>query len=146
MAFALSLFNLVCTKPLPLEMSFQRRQVFSQHSQGEDSQPQDNAFEPERNISQESDITSDADGFLEIHTTHNRTARSTHPCFSRVVKEYDFCRGSWVQKVQCERKHPACNHVIPKHRVPKCQTAYGYRNSKFANKCPSLPIDCKCAA
>ncbi|XP_078347144.1 uncharacterized protein LOC144632386 [Oculina patagonica] len=76
---------------------------------------------------------------------HNRTARSTHPCVSGIAREYDWCRSSVVVKVKCDGSHPACNHVIPIHSRPKCQTVYGYRNSKFVNKCPTLPIDCKCA-
>ncbi|XP_078347142.1 uncharacterized protein LOC144632384 [Oculina patagonica] len=146
MAFAFSFFNLVCAKPLSQEMPFVRSQVFNQHSQGEESQPQGDAFEPEKSIySQESNIASDVNGFLEIPTAHNRTARSTHPCVSGIMREYDWCRSSVVVKVKCDGSHPACNHVIPIHSRPKCQTVYGYRNSKFVNKCPTLPIDCKCA-
>ena len=145
MAFVFSYFNMVCAKPLFLEMPFLRSQVANQHSQGEDSQPLGEAFEPERNISQESDITSDGDGFLEILTMHNRTTRSTHPCVSVVKKEYDSCRGIRVEKVECEGRHPACNHVIPIHKRPLCVTVYGYKDSRFVTKCPSLPLDCKCA-
>ena len=145
MAFAFSYYSLVCAKPLSLETPFLQGQTFNQLSQGEESQPQGEAFEPEENISQESNITSDLNEFLDIFTAHNRTARSTHPCVSGIVKEFDYCRNSIVVKVQCKRAHPACNHMIPIHSIPKCQTVYGYRNSNFVNKCSSLPIDCKCA-
>ncbi|KAL9955477.1 hypothetical protein ACROYT_G036807 [Oculina patagonica] len=142
MAFVVSYFSLVCAKPLFLEMPFLRSQVFNQHSQGEGSQPQGDAFEPEEsNYSQESNITSDVDEFLEIPTAHNRTARSTHPCVSKVWAEKDSCRKRWVQMVQCDRTHPTCNHVIPTRSIPKCQTVYSY----YYN-CPSIPVDCECAS
>ncbi|XP_078347801.1 uncharacterized protein LOC144632912 [Oculina patagonica] len=146
MAFAFSFFNLVCAKPLSEEMPFVRSQVFNQQSQGKGSQPQGDAFEPEEsNYSQESNITSDVNRFFEIPTAYNRTARSTHPCVSGIAREYDWCRSSVVVMVKCDGSHPACNHVIPIHSRPRCQTVYGYRNSKFVNKCPTLAIDCKCA-
>ena len=146
MVFTFSYCNLVCAKPLFLETPFLQDQTFNQLSQGKEFQPQGEAFEPEESISQETNITSDLNGFLEISTAHNRTARSTDPCYSGITREYDHCRQSWVSKVQCKRAHPACNHVIPIHSIPKCQTVYGYKNSKFVTKCPSLPIDCGCAA
>ena len=143
--FAFSYYNLVCAIPLFLETPFLQDQTFNQLSQAEESQSQEKAFEPEESINQESNTTSDLNGFLEIFTVHNRTAKSTHPCVSGIVKEFDYCRNSIVVKVQCKRAHPACNHMIPIHSIPKCQTVYGYRNSNFVNKCSSLPIDCKCA-
>ena len=143
--FAFSYYNLVCAKPLFLETPFLQGQTFNQLLQGEESQLQHEAFEPEESIKQESNITSDLNGFLEISTAHNRTARSTHPCVSGIIKVFDYCRNSIVVKVQCKRAHPACNHMIPIHSIPKCQTVYGFRNSIFVNKCSSLPIDCKCA-
>ena len=143
--FAFSYYNLLCAKPLFLETPFLQEQTFNQLSRAEESQSQGEAFEPEDSINQESNTTSDLNGFLEIFTVHNRTARSTHPCVSGIVKEFDYCRNNIVVKVQCKRAHPACNHMIPIHSIPKCQTVYGYRNSNFVNKCSSLPIDCKCA-
>ena len=132
-AFVLAFTNQIVTKPLFLKMPLPRSQVVD-------------SFEPEESISQESDITREVNGFRENQTARNRTTRSIHPCVSGIVREYDRCRKSWVMKVQCERAHPACNHVIPKHRRPKCQTVYGFRYSTFVTKCPSLPIDCKCAS
>ncbi|KAL9955471.1 hypothetical protein ACROYT_G036801 [Oculina patagonica] len=140
--FVVSYFSLVCAKPLFLEMPLLRSQVFNQHSQAEESQPQGDVFEPEESIySHEGNITSDVNEFLEIPTAHNRTARSTHPCVSKVWRERDSCRNRWVQMVQCDRTHPACNHVIPIHSIPKCQTVYSYYHN-----CPSIPVDCKCAS
>ena len=136
----------VC-KPLFLETPFLRSQTFIQHSQGQDSQPLSDAIEPEEHISQESNITSDDEnGFLESPTTHNRIARNAHPCVSKVVRGFDSCRNLWVDKVECKVRHPACNYVIPIHRVPKCHTVYGFRNATFVGKCSALPIDCQCAS
>ena len=145
MPFVLTYFNMVCTKPLFLEMPL-RSQAYNQHSQGQDSQPLRGAFEPEENISRESNRTSDGNGFLESPTTYHRIARKTHPCVSKVVRKFDSCRNLWVDKVECKGRHSACNHVIPIHRVPKCHTVYGFRNATFVNKCSSLPIDCPCAS
>ena len=141
MAFFLGHFNLVYAKPLFLEIPLLRSQVFDQYSQVNESQSKGDAFEPEKNISQESNITSDVKEFLEIPNAHNRTTRSTHPCVLSFVRVYDSCRKIWVQRVECDSLHPACNHVIPIHRRPKCQTVYSTNV-----KCPSLPIDCKCAS
>ena len=146
MAFVFAYFNLVCSKPLFLEKPFLRSQAFNQRSQGQDSKPVVHAIKPEENISQEINQTSDGDGFLESPTAHGRIARNTHVCVSKVVREFDSCRNLWVDKVQCKRRHPACNYVIPIHSVPKCHTVYGFRNAKFVNKCSALPIDCQCAS
>lgn len=104
------------------------------------------APEAGKSINQESDKTSKLNGFLESPTVHNRTARNVHPCILRQIREYDWCRGDWIVKVQCKSRHSACNHVIPKHRIPKCHTVYGFRNAAFVNKCSALPIDCQCAS
>ncbi|KAJ7384437.1 hypothetical protein OS493_021850 [Desmophyllum pertusum] len=146
MVFVLSYINLVFAKPLFLEMPFVRSQAFNQQSHDQDSQPQGDTFEPEESISQESDVTSDVNGFLEIPSVHNRTARNAHSCISGMVRVYDPCRSSSVDKVQCSRSHPYCNHVIPTYGTPKCQTVFGFRKAKFIGQCDSLPIDCKCAA
>ena len=145
--FVFSCFNLFSAKPLLSETPFLRNQAFIQHSQGQDSQPLlSGAIEPEENISQESNITSDENEFTESPTTHNRIARSAHPCVSKVVREFDSCRNLWVDKVECKGRHPACNYVIPIHRVPKCHTVYGFRNATFVGKCSALPVDCQCAS
>ena len=147
MAFVFTYFNVVCAKPLSSEMPFLRSQVFfNQHSQGQDSQPVVDAIEPEESISQESNHTSIGNGFLERQTAHDRIARNAHPCVSKVVREFDSCRNLWVYKVECKGRHTACNYVIPIHRVPKCHTVYGFKNTKFMNKCFALPIDCQCAS
>ena len=145
MAFVFAYFNLVCAKPLFLEMPFFGNETFNQHSQGQDSQPLSDAIKPEESISQESNHTSDGNGVLESPTAHNRIARNTQPCVSKVVREFDSCRNLWVDKVECKGRHPACNYVIPIHRVAKCRTVYGFRNAMFVNKCSALPIDCECA-
>ena len=145
MPFVLTYFNMVCTKPLFMEMPL-RSQAYNQHSQGQDSQPLRGTFEPEENISRESNRTSDGNGFLESPTTYHRIARNIDPCVSKVVRKFDSCRNLWVDKVECKGRHSACNHVIPIHRVPKCHTVYGFRNATFVNKCSSLPIDCPCAS
>ena len=146
MAFVLSYFNMVCSKPLFLEIPLLRSRAFNQHSQGLDSQPLSGAIEPKENISRQSNHTSDGNGFLESLTTHNRIARNAHPCVSKVVREFDSCRNLWVDMVECKGRHSVCNYVIPIHRVPKCHTVYGFRNAAFVNKCSALPIDCQCAS
>ena len=135
----------VFAKPLYLEMPSPRSQAFNQFSQGQDSQPLSDAIELEESISQESNITSDGNGFLESPTAHHRIASNTHPCVSRVVREFDSFRNLWVGKVQCKRRHPTCNHVVRKYRRPKCQPVYGFRNVTFVTTCPSIPTDCQCA-
>ena len=144
LVFVFAYFNLICAKPLFLETPFS--QAFNQHSQGQDSQPLSDTIELEESISQESNNTGDGSGFLGSPTAHNRIARSAHPCVSKVVRAFDSCRNLWVNKVECKGRHPACNYVIPKHRVPKCNTVYGFRNAAFVNKCSALPIDCQCAS
>ena len=146
MAFLLTYFNMVRAKPVFLEMPLLRSPAFKHHPQGQDSQPLSNAIEPEENISQEKNITSDENGFLENPTAHQRIARNAHPCVSKVVRAFDSCRNLWVNKVECKGRHPACNYVIPKHGVPKCHTVYGFRNAAFVSKCSALPIDCQCAS
>lgn len=101
------------------------------------------ALEEGKSINQESDKTSKLN---ESPTVHHRTTRNVHPCISRQVREYDWCRGDWIVKVQCKRRHPACNHAIPIHTIPKCHTVYGFRNATFVNKCSALPLDCQCAS
>ena len=143
--FIFSCFNLFFAKPRFSETPFIRSQAFNQHSQGQDSQPLSDATEPEKRISQDSNSTSDGNKVPESPTAHDRIARSTHPCVSKVVREFDSCRNSWVDEVQCKRSHPACNYVISTHGIPKCQPVYGFRNATFVTKCPSIPIDCQCA-
>ena len=138
-------FNLAFAKPFYPEMPFLRSQAFNQNSQGQDSQTVVDAIEPEESISQESNHTSKENGILESPNAHDRIARNTHPCVSRVVRDFDSCRNIWVDKVQCKRRHPACSHVVSTHGSPKCQPVYGFRNATFVTKCPSLPIDCQCA-
>ena len=146
MAFVFAYFDVVCGKPLFSEKSFLGSQAFNQHSQGQDSQPLSDVIEPEENISQDSNHTSDGNGCLESPTAHDRIARNAHPCVSNVVREFDSCRNLWVDKVECKGRHVACNFVIPIHRAPKCHTVYGFRNATFMNKCSALPIDCQCAS
>ena len=136
MPFVLSYFNPVFAKPLYLEMPFLCSQVFNQHSKDEDYQPISDAIEPKENISQENNITIDRNGFLESSTAHNRISRNTHPCVSRVVREFDACRNFWVDKVQCKKRHPTISHVVSTHEAPKCQPVCGFRNATFVTKCP----------
>ena len=138
---------MVCAKPLFLEMPLLRSQASNQPSPaGQDSQPLSSAIELGANISRESNQTSDRNEFQEILTAHHRITRNTHPCASKIVREFDSCRNLWVNKIECKRRHSACNHVIPIHRLPKCHTVYGFRNAAFVNKCSALPIDCQCAS
>ena len=137
---------MVCAKPLFLEKPLLRMPAFNHHSQGQDSQSLSDAIEPEESISQDSNITSNENGSLESPTVHNRIARSAYPCVSKVVRAFDSCRNLWVNKVECKGRHPACNHVIPIHRVPKCNTVYGFRETAFVSKSSALPIDCQCAS
>ena len=140
MVFVFSFFHLGFANHFYPEMPYLRSQAYNQHSQGLDSQPTVDAIAPE-----ESNNPSDPNGSLESPTAYSRIARNTHPCVSRVVREFDSCRNLWVDKVQCKRRHPACNHVVRKYGTPKCQPAYGFRNATFVNKCPSIPTDCQCA-
>ena len=146
LAFIVVYINAVCAKPLSSEMPFLHSQAFNQFSQDQDSQPVVDAIEPEDNISQESNYTSDVIESLERPIAPDRIARNAHPCVSKVLREFDSCRNLWVDKVECKGRHPACNYVIPVHGVPKCYTVYGFRNTKFVNKCSALPIDCQCAS
>ena len=146
MAFVIAYFNVMCAKPLSLEKPYLGSH-FNQHTQGRDSQPLNDDIEHGHgeSISQESNHTTDGKGFLESPTARNRIARNAHPCVSKVVREFDSCRNLWVDKVECKGRHPACNYVIPIHRVAKCRTVYGFRNAMFVSKCSALPIDCQCA-
>ena len=137
LAFVFSHFKVVFAKPLYPELPSPRSQAWNQHSQGQDSQSLSDATESKASISQESNNTSDGK-FLESPTAHDRIARNTHPCVSRVVREFDSCRNIWVDKVQCKRSHPACSYVVGTHGIPKCQPVYGFRNASFVAKCPSL--------
>ena len=74
---------------------------------------------------------------------YGKHSRNTHACVLRVVRDFDSCRNTWVDKVQCKRRHPACSHVVSTHGTPKCHPVYGFRNATFVTKCPSLPIDCQ---
>ena len=144
MVFAFSFYNLVCAKPPFLEASCSHS--FNQLSQGGESQPQGEAFEPEESISQGSNITSNLKGSLKISTSRKRIASRSHICVSGMTKEYDFCRQSLVTKAKCRKHSSACMHVIPQFHRPMCITIQGYRNDRFVNKCPPLPnaIDCGC--
>ena len=144
MAFVFSYFNVVFAKPLCQQMPSTCSQAFNQHSQGQDFQPLSDATEPEESNSQESKNTSDGNKFLESPTAHDRIARNTHPCVSRVVREFDSCRNLWVDKVQCKRSQPASSYVVSTHGIPH-GILYGFRNATFVTKCPSIPIDCQCA-
>ena len=144
--FVSSFFNLFYAKPLLSETPFVHSRAFSQHLQGQDSRPLSNATEPEKSISQESNITSNGNWVMESPTARDRIVRKTHPCVSRVVREFDSCRNLWVDKVQCKRSHPACSYVVRKYGTPKCESVYGFRNATFVTKCPSLPMDCQCAS
>jgi len=124
MAFVLSYSSPIAAKTLFLQMPWLRSHAVE-------------SFEVGKSFTKDSDKAVKA---------HDRTARSVHPCVSRIVREYDWCRGSRIVKVRCKRRHPVCNPVIPRHGIPKCQTVYGYRNATFVNKCPSLPLDCQCAS
>ena len=104
MAFVLSYYSPRCAKFLFLKMVFLGSHTFTYHSQGEDS-------EPEESISQESNITSNLNGFLEIPTVHNRTARSTHPCVLGIVKEFDSWRNSFLVEIPLSWKYTVKNHI-----------------------------------
>ena len=78
MAFVLTYLNMVCAKPLFLEMPLLRSQAFNQHSQGQDSQPLSYAIEHEESISKESNETSDENGILESPTAHDRSQAFNH--------------------------------------------------------------------
>ena len=106
----------------------------------------DEALEAGKSVDRKTDRASKVKGFLERPTAHDRIARNTRPCVSKVVREFDSCRNLWVDKVECKGRHPACSYMIPIHRVPKCHTVYGFRNASFVSKCSALPIDCQCAS
>ena len=95
----------------------------------------------------ESNVTSVKDRFLNKPTAHNRTARDAgHMCFLKIERMWDHCRGKFVKRVYCKTEHVACFQAILKYNKPLCQTVYGYRQMKYSSNCPSLPIDCQCAA
>lgn len=127
MAFVFCYLNLVFANSLYYKIRLLRSQA-NQHSKV--SQPVVDASEP---------------GNMGNTAAHDRIARNTHACVLRVVRDFDSCRNTWVDKVQCKRRHPACSHVVSTHGTPKCHPVYGFRNATFVTKCPSLPIDCQCA-
>ena len=143
MALVCSYFNLPFANSLSYKIRFLRSQAFNQHSQ--DSQPVVDAIEPEESISQESTGNYKRNGNMKNTIAHDRIARKTHACVSKVVRDFDSCRNTSVDKVQCKRRHPACSHVVSTHGTPKCQPVYGFRDATFVTRCPSLPIDCQCA-
>ena len=146
MAFIFTYCKLIFANPLYPEKPFLSSQAYNQHSQGQGSQPLSDSIEPEKSISEESNNTSGGNGFMESPTAHDRIVRNTHPCVSRVVRKFDSCRNSWVKEVKCKRRHTACSYVINTHGIPKCQPVFGFRNATFVTICPSLTIDCQCAA
>ena len=140
MAFVFCYLNLVFANSLYYKIRLLRSQA-NQHLQV--SQPVVDAIQPEKSITEESNYK--RNGNMENTTEHDRIARNTHACVLRVVRDFDSCRNTWVDKVQCKRRHPACSHVVSTHGTPKCQPVYGFINATFVTKCPSLPIDCQCA-
>ena len=104
MAFVFSYYSLLCAKSLFLEMPFLGSHTFTYHSQREDSEPEDS-------ISQESNIASDLNEFLEIFTAHDRTARSTHPCVLGIVKEFNSWRNSFPVEIALSWKCTVKNHI-----------------------------------
>ena len=141
--FILAFFNLASPKPLLLENPFLNNQTVKQQSHDRIFLPQSDVVEPDKRIIHESDAVSsdEIDELLDSRVAHNRTARNTHGCVAKSVREFDHCRNRYVTKVQCSSMHPACNHVIDKYKTPKCVTVL-----RSSRKCPSLPIDCQCAA
>ena len=113
----------------------------------QDTQPQGDAFQPEKSINQENNVTSGKDAYLDKSSAHNRTARDvSSPCFSHIVRKFDKCRQKFVGHVQCLNRHIACYKAINIYHYPKCETVIGYRQIKFIDKCPPLPVGCQCAA
>ena len=113
----------------------------------QETQPQGDALQPEKSINQENDVTSGMDAYPDKPSAHNRTARDvSSPCFSHIVRKFDKCRQKFVRHVQCLNRHIACYKAINIYHYPKCETVIGYRQIKFINKCPPLPVGCQCAA
>ena len=113
----------------------------------QDTQPQGDAFQPTQSINQENNVTSGMDAYLDKPSAHNRTARDvSSPCFSHIVRKFDKCRKKFVSHVQCLNRHITCYEAINIYHYPKCETVIGYRQIKFINKCPPLPVACQCAA
>ena len=137
----LSCSSLGFTKPV-----FLQDEAFNQQSRDQETQIQSDAFQPEENINQESDVTGGLDEILDRPSAHNRTARATnHPCVSHIVRKWDGCRKSYVNIFHCDRTHIFCSQAINVHHSPKCKTVYGSQ-VKFISKCPLLPVGCQCAA
>lgn len=135
--------NLGFTKPFFLHMPLLHNQIFNHQPRDQDPEPQGEAFKSEESISQESDDTSGTGAFLGMPAAHNRTARDVnHPCVSRIIRAWDSCRKSYVDKVQCLSTHIFC---LPVKVPPKCKTVYGYPQAQFISKCAMLPIGCQCA-
>lgn len=137
----LSCVSLGSSKPVFLE-----NQAINQQSRDQETRTRGYAFQPEENITSESDATSELEEFLYRPSAHNRTARDTsHSCVSHVVREWDGCRKSYVDIFHCKRSHIFCGRAINRHRSPKCKTVYGSQ-AKFISKCPLLPVGCQCDA
>ena len=138
----LSCFYTGFTKPVFLE-----NQPINQQLRDHGSRPQGDAFRPEESINQQNDVISTLDEFLDRPSAHNRTARDAgHPCVSKIVRKYDHCRRSYVNVFQCKPTRVSCFQAIPKYGKPLCKTVFGFYQAKFISKCPSLAIDCQCAA
>lgn len=144
----MSFSSLGFTKPFFLDIP--SSQAFHEQSRDQDIQPQGDGFQLEESTDQESGFASGVEMFLDSPTAHNRTSSDVKerlPCFSHMVKKFDWCRRRFVNHVHCLKKHVACFRAINSvYRAPSCQTVYGFFEAKFVSKCHSLPIDCQCAA
>ena len=124
-AFAFGYSSLLCSKPPFLEVSCSRS--FNQLSEGDESQPQGEAFEPEDSIGPES---------------NSFDPRWNQPCINKICDVYDYCRKSWVRTVECKSEDDDCNHSGPEGGH-SCKTVY---DNGYGGACKKLPVNCKCEA
>lgn len=143
----LSVCTICLTKPLSPKIPFLRNSTFNQKLRNQETQPNTDAFQPEANTNQESIVGSVVNDFLDRPTPRNRTTRDAgHPCVSRTVRVYDWCRKAFAYHVQCLASHVSCYQAISTQKYDKCNTVYGYWKAKFIGRCSALPIGCQCAA
>lgn len=143
----LSVCTMCLTKPFSPKIPFLRNLAFNQKLRNQETQPNTDAFQPEESISQESNVASVVNEFLDRPTPRNRTTRdASHQCVSRIVRVYDSCRKAFVYHVECLDSHVSCYQAILTQQYDKCSKVYGYWKAKFIGRCPTLPIGCQCAA
>lgn len=117
----------------------------------QDSQSQVDVFQHEakESIDEKDKVTKTEEEFLSGQVAYNRTARDDDfkPCLKNTKIKWDSCRQNFVEEVYCFSTHPACYRALTQgYSYTACKVVIGYRQIKYHSKCPTLQIDCQCAA